>query len=104
MGLGVSAQQSHQNLLAAESRVSLAFSFSTLARSRTRPSVAAKKNLWAPQGAQNSLCERQLTPAFVKSRQIWESRFARAHQVFYISEGPILGPSGRQFFGKRAEN
>ena len=64
VGLDVPAQQPHQNLLAAESQVSLAFSFSTLARSRTRPSVAAKKSLWAPQGAQNSLCECQLTAVF----------------------------------------
>ena len=66
-----------------------------------------KNFLWAPQGAQNSLCERQLTPAFVtrkESRQLWESRFARAPQAFSISEGPVLGPSGRQFIGKRVEN
>ena len=43
VGLGVPAQEPHQSLLAAESQVSLAFSFSTLARSCTRPSVAAKK-------------------------------------------------------------
>ena len=69
VGLDVPAQQPHQNLLAAESQVLLALSFSTLARSRTRPSVAAKKSLWAPQCAQNSLCERQLTPAFCYAKE-----------------------------------
>ena len=108
VGLDVSAQQPHQNLLAAESQVSLAFSFSTLARSRTRPSVAAKKSLWAPQGVPKiRFVSASLHRLFVtrkESRQIWELRFARAPLVFYISEGPILGPSGRQFNGKRTEN
>ena len=48
VGLVVSAQQPHQNLLAAESQVRLTFSFGTLAHSRARPSGAPKIALGTP--------------------------------------------------------
>ena len=64
------------------------------------PFSGGRKKLGATQGAPNSLCERQLEPFFCyakgKSADL-KSRFARATRVFPISEGPIPGPSGRQF-------